>query len=145
MAISKKKKIVKKKIAVPARNATHSVAGGKKTVKTVKRKTAVQKPRRPKGSGSRPKASGKISPLELERSKKNPIIEPEDNVYWESKATFNPSAIHHDGKVHVIYRAIGDSDISVLGYAKSDDGCFFDKRSKEMAYYHRGKQTWWSQ
>jgi predicted GH43/DUF377 family glycosyl hydrolase len=100
----------------------------KKIVKTVKRKTVVKK------------AAKGISALDLKRSKKNPIIEPEGSVYWESKATFNPSAVYHDGKVHVIYRAIGDSDISVLGYARSNDGYSFDKKSKEMAYYSKNKQ-----
>ncbi len=123
--------------------------------------TALKKPRHPKKSGSRPKASGKkiikkvakiastairrrggkISPLELKKAFQNPIIKPENNIYWESKATFNPSAIYNDGKVHIIYRAIGDSDISVLGYAQSNDGYFFDKQSKEMAYSHQGKIT----
>jgi predicted GH43/DUF377 family glycosyl hydrolase len=83
----------------------------------------------------------KASPLDLKKSKQNPIIEPEKNLYWESKAAFNPSALYHDGKVHVIYRAIGDSDISVLGYAKSSDGYFFDRYSKELAYYSKNKQA----
>jgi len=116
MSALKKKKI--KKVAVK-----------KKTIKKkiVTRKKAVKK------------NSKKITPLDLKRSHHNPIIEPESHKYWESKAAFNPSAIYHDGKVHVIYRAIGDSDVSVLGYAKSADGYFFDKNLKELAYYHKGK------
>ena len=116
MSALKKKKI--KKVAVK-----------KKTIKKkiVTRKKAVKK------------NSKKITPLDLKRSHHNPIIEPESHKYWESKAAFNPSAIYHDGKVHIIYRAIGDSDISVLGYSKSDDGYFFDKNLKELAYYHKGK------
>ena len=114
MAALKKKKAIKKKI-----------------VKVAKRKTAIKKT----------VAKKKVSVLSLKKSNKNPIIEPESNVYWESKATFNPSAIYHDGKVHVIYRAIGDSDISVLGYAKSENGYFFDKQSKEMAFYSKNRQT----
>ena len=102
--------------------------------KTITKKTAIKK--------SHLKVlSKRRSPIELERSHHNPIIEPENHKYWESKAAFNPSAIYHDGKVHVIYRAIGDSDISVLGYSKSDDGIFFDKNLKEMAYYHRGRMA----
>jgi len=108
MAVSKKKKVIKKKTKV-----------------VTKRKTVAKK---------------KL-PIELKRAVYNPVIEPESNVYWESKATFNPSAVYHDGKVHVIYRAIGDSDISVLGYAKSDDGYFFDKQSKEMAFYSKNRQA----
>ena len=102
-----------------------------KKIKIVKIKTAAKKTI----------AKKKVSPLDLKKSKKNPIIEPESQIYWESKATFNPSAIYHDGKIHVIYRAIGDSDISVLGYAKSDNGYFFDKQSKEMAYYSKDRQN----
>ncbi|MFZ1019435.1 MAG: hypothetical protein WAN61_00380 [Minisyncoccia bacterium] len=85
------------------------------------------------------KIAKRVSPLNLKRSHHNPVIEPEAHKYWESKAAFNPSAVYHDGKVHIIYRAIGDSDISVLGYGKSDDGYFFDKKLKELAYYHKGK------
>ena len=87
------------------------------------------------------KSAKKKTPLDLKRSVHNPVIEPENHKYWESKAAFNPSAVYHDGKIHVIYRVIGDSDISVLGYSKSDNGYFFDKNLKEMAYYHKGKFT----
>ena len=119
---------------------------------------ALKKLRRPKGSSSRSKASGKkiikkkvlrkktvkkttkkVSVLNLKRSKKNPIIEPNSNMHWESKATFNPTAFFHDGKVHIIYRAIGDNDISVLGYARSDDGYNINKGLKEIAYYNKDR------
>lgn len=82
----------------------------------------------------------KPSDLDLRRSVKNPIIKPESKNYWESKAAFNPSAIYHDGKIHVIYRAIGDTDISVLGYARSDDGHSFDEKLKELAYYTKNRK-----
>jgi predicted GH43/DUF377 family glycosyl hydrolase len=118
---------LKKKKIIPAR------AGGKS--------------RRLNGSGSRlqakkvvKKITKKVAVSDLTRSKKNPIIEPVSQRHWESKATFNPTAIVHDGKVHIIYRAIGDSDISVLGYAKSDDGHSIIPDSKELAYYHQNKQ-----
>ena len=122
-----KKKVAKKKV-IPVHNATHSVAGGKRKVKTLKRKVVVRK------KVAR-KTTKKLTALDLQRSNKNPVIEPETSKYWESKAAFNPTALYHDGKIHVIYRAIGDADISVLGYAQSDDGFTFDKNFKEMAYY----------
>ena len=50
----------------------------------------------------------------LERFAGNPIIEPRPGHRWESKATFNPGVIYEKGKVHILYRAIGDKDISVL-------------------------------
>ena len=100
-----------------------------KKVKAVKRKSVAKK------------IVGKKKQIELKRVAHNPIIEPESHKYWESKAAFNPSAIYHDGKVHIIYRAIGDSDISVLGYTRSNDGFSFNKNLKEMAYYHKSKQA----
>ncbi|HEU0085876.1 MAG TPA: hypothetical protein VFQ59_02860 [Candidatus Paceibacterota bacterium] len=65
--------------------------------------------------------------VELKRSPRNPIIEP--GVYpWESKATFNPAAITVDEKIYLIYRAVGENDSSVLGYALSSDGFQIDER-----------------
>lgn len=127
-------KIIKKK---PTRSRS---ASGKKVV--LKKKTKIKKVGVKKKVNSKSKIfPQKKSALELKRSEHNPVIVPETNLYWESKAAFNPSALCHDGKVHVIYRAIGDSDISVLGYIKSDDGYSFYSGSKEMSYYHIGKQA----
>ena len=67
----------------------------------------------------------------------NPIIFPAGNTYWESKATFNPTAFLHDGKVHVIYRAVGVSDTSTLGYAESDDGYCLSGRTFKPIFIHR--------
>ncbi len=76
-----------------------------------------------------------ITPLDLRRSVKNPIIEPSEH-YWESKATFNPTAFLHDGKIHIIYRAIGETDNSVLGYAESKDGVHISDNFPRPVYYH---------
>ena len=114
-ALKKKKKIIKRKIP-----------------KTVKRKTVVKKIAVKKK---------KTSVLNLKRSNKKPIITPTSGRSWESKASFNPTAIFHDGKVHIIYRAIGDSDNSVLGYAQSTDGVSFDQNFKELAYSHANAQS----
>jgi predicted GH43/DUF377 family glycosyl hydrolase len=73
-------------------------------------------------------------PHQLERHESNPIIEPREGNYWEMKATFNPGAIYADHRVHLLYRAIGGDDVSVLGYASSDDGISFDERPNEPAY-----------
>jgi len=63
----------------------------------------------------------------LEKNKKNPIISP--GMYeWESAATFNPAAILLDGRIHLVYRAMGTNGKSVLGYASSPDGIHFDER-----------------
>jgi len=73
----------------------------------------------------------------LERSEGNPIITPSNYPNWESVATFNPSAVLHDGKVHIVYRAIGAGDMSALGYAKSDDGFIISYRSPMPMYCHK--------
>src|SRR3989344_680555 len=90
--------------------------------KTTTRKTTV------KGKITRKVGS------ELKRSPRNPIIEPRPYA-WESKATFNPTAIYSSGKVHILYRAIGDSDNSVLGYANSIDGFTINETYPRPAYF----------
>jgi beta-1,2-mannobiose phosphorylase / 1,2-beta-oligomannan phosphorylase len=73
-------------------------------------------------------------PHQLERHEKNPIVEPREGNFWEMKATFNPGAIYADRRVHLLYRAIGGDDISVLGYASSDDGFTITERLDEPAF-----------
>ena len=70
----------------------------------------------------------------LNKLKDNPIIKPIVEHFWESRATFNPGALYEAGRVHMIYRAIGDQDVSVLGYASSGDGINFDERLDAPAY-----------
>lgn len=75
--------------------------------------------------------------IHLKKSAQNPIITPRSNRRWESRATFNSAAIYEDGKIHFVYRALGDSDLSVLGYATSKDGITIDYRSDEPIYIPR--------
>ncbi|MDO8682616.1 MAG: glycosidase [Armatimonadota bacterium] len=58
----------------------------------------------------------------------NPVLEPTQN-WWECRAVFNAGAVYHDGRVHLLYRALGDDYLSRLGYASSIDGFNFDVRS----------------
>ncbi len=69
----------------------------------------------------------------LQRSHTNPILTPSEQ-HWESRATFNPAAAMHDDKVHMLYRAVGADDRSVLGYAASDDGFSVHHRSSVPVY-----------
>ena len=80
------------------------------------------------------KKNVKVKPeVKLERSIKNPIISP--RLYsWESKATFNPTAFVANDKVHLMYRAVGEDDVSVLGYASSFDGYNIHERPTYHAY-----------
>lgn len=63
--------------------------------------------------------------IKLQRYKKNPIICPRKKVWWESQSVFNPGVIYHDGKVHMVYRALGGDRISRMGYCYSTDGYNF--------------------
>jgi beta-1,2-mannobiose phosphorylase / 1,2-beta-oligomannan phosphorylase len=68
---------------------------------------------------------------------RNPIISPDPGRAWKSKATFNPAALELDGTVHLAYRAIGDDDVSVIGYAASSDGFATDEELEEPMYLPR--------
>lgn len=68
-----------------------------------------------------------FSHLMLNRIEENPVVKPSTENFWESKQVFNAAAIYEEGKIHLVYRAIGDFDTSVLGYASSNDGVHFDK------------------
>jgi predicted GH43/DUF377 family glycosyl hydrolase len=70
----------------------------------------------------------------LERVRCNPIMTPQKHCGWESRATYNPTAIEFDGKIHIIYRAEGDHSMSVLGYAATSDGVNIDERFPHCIY-----------
>lgn len=68
------------------------------------------------------------------RSSKNPVLSP--TAYsWENEGVFNPAAIYLDGRVHLLYRAIGSNGVSSIGYASSLDGIHFDERLPYPVYY----------
>lgn len=58
----------------------------------------------------------------------NPILQPIEAHPWESRLVFNPAAIYMDGKVHLLYRAMGNDNISRIGYATSTDGIHIEER-----------------
>ena len=75
--------------------------------------------------------------LSLERFEGNPLLRPDDKHRWETKGSFNPAAIYEGGKVHILYRAVGETDVSVLGYASSVDGLHINERLDEPVYIPR--------
>lgn len=90
-------------------------------------------------SAPKKRKTGRRGAAPLEKFEGNPIIEPNTERSWESKATFNPGAMYEDGKVHLLYRAVGDDDMSVLGYAASDDGLNVTERHPHPAYAPKKK------
>jgi beta-1,2-mannobiose phosphorylase / 1,2-beta-oligomannan phosphorylase len=119
----------KKTVAVSARKTTQ-----KPTLSGSKKLKLKFKDEAKKTDKTDKTAKGKSTALNLERSNENPIISPTDHPSWQSKATFNPTAFHHDGKVHIVYRAIGEDESSALGYASSQDGYNIDERLPYFIY-----------
>ena len=64
----------------------------------------------------------------MERFKNNPILKPVAEHAWESRMVFNAGTLYEDGRVHILYRAMGDDGVSRLGYASSTDGYEIDER-----------------
>lgn len=73
----------------------------------------------------------------VERAKENPILSPVKNHDWESKATFNAATLEVGGKVHILYRAMGPDNKSVIGYAASKNGIHITERDPEPCYVPR--------
>lgn len=73
----------------------------------------------------------------FKRISNNPIITPDPNHKWESKATFNPAAIDLKGGVHILYRALADDNTSTIGYALSTDGTSISERLDKPVYAPR--------
>jgi len=64
----------------------------------------------------------------MKRYSGNPILSPVVEHPWESRQVFNAAAIYLNGKVHLLYRAMGNDNISRVGYAISSDGFTIDER-----------------
>jgi predicted GH43/DUF377 family glycosyl hydrolase len=79
------------------------------------------------------KKRGEDRGLRLERAKHNPIIEPSDYP-WESVATFNPAAVKLGNKIHLVYRAVGEGEVSSLGHASTYNGWYITERSPFSIY-----------
>lgn len=75
--------------------------------------------------------------LFLRKFPDNPIIKPRPEYSWEAYQTFNPGILNIDGKIHIIYRAIGVDGISRFGYAVSSDGFKIDERLSYPIYQRK--------
>ncbi|HEX8919419.1 MAG TPA: hypothetical protein VF898_13015 [Chloroflexota bacterium] len=61
------------------------------------------------------------------RSQHNPIVAP-THRWWESRSTLNPGVALYQGRVAIVYRAVGGDGLSRLGLAWSRDGETIDDR-----------------
>jgi predicted GH43/DUF377 family glycosyl hydrolase len=64
----------------------------------------------------------------MKRFQGNPILEPIGTHGWESRRVFNAAILSVDKRTHILYRAMGDDNISRIGYAASSDGYHVDER-----------------
>lgn len=71
------------------------------------------------------------------RAKENPILKPIEKHAWEKKAVFNAAAVDVGGSIHLLYRAMGDDNTSVLGYASTKNGIKITERLDTPAYVPR--------
>ncbi len=73
--------------------------------------------------------------MKLERVFTHPIITPRGDD-WESIAVFNCAAIHVDGRIHVLYRAVGDyvHYASHLGHAVFDETLHLVHRASQPVF-----------
>jgi len=58
----------------------------------------------------------------------NPILMP-GGAWWEARGVLNPAAAIVNGRVALVYRAVGSDGLSRLGVAWSEDGRTFAERS----------------
>ena len=73
--------------------------------------------------------------MKLKRYQENPVLEPRGDD-WESIAVFNCAATYKEGKIHVLYRAVGDyvRYASRLGYAIFDEDLNLLERPEEPIF-----------
>src|SRR5947209_17032204 len=67
------------------------------------------------------------------RSQRNPILTSTDR-WWEARAVLNPGAAIVDGRVVIVYRAVGGDGLSRFGLAWSEDGERLDERAELPLY-----------
>jgi len=64
----------------------------------------------------------------MKRFQGNPILKPISGHAWETRAVYNAATLYVDGRVHILYRAVGNDGVSRLGYASSLDGYHIEER-----------------
>ncbi len=83
---------------------------------------------------------GEPKALELHRFEGNPILEPIKGHKWESKYVFNAGAIRLRDKIYILYRAMGEDEISRIGLAISSDGFHIEERLEAPIF--EPKEEW---
>ncbi len=79
--------------------------------------------------------------MQLKKWGSNPILKPNPKNEWEKLAVCNPGAYYDKGKVYMLYRASGETEIYriYMGLAMSEDGFSF-KRVFDKPIYNPTQQ-----
>ncbi len=75
--------------------------------------------------------SGRVT--RAKRAPENPIMKPSQKG-WEYDGVFNPAVVRLDGKVHLLYRAVGNDGWSRIGHAATTDGVRISERGVKPVY-----------
>lgn len=126
-----------KKRTIKPRNSQRPARGRRPPCRTAAQKhdRRAFAPARKK-TGKRPGVAQQSRAVSLQRSGQNPLISPRSENDWEAWQTFNPGAVLLDGRIHILYRALGPDGVSRLGYAVSSDGLTIDERLPHPVYEH---------
>ncbi len=85
-------------------------------------------------------------PMKVFKKIDKPVLKPDPNTYWRSKAVFNPAVyIDKDDRIKMIYRAVGEyyRYISRLGLAVSEDGYNFRYIGNDPVMIPTDEDEWW--
>ncbi len=73
----------------------------------------------------------------IKRAKCNPIIAPNPDHAFETRATFNAATLDVGSDTHILYRAMSNDNTSTIGYARTTNGEKIVERLPEPVYVPR--------
>ena len=85
-----------------------------------------------------------VTPIQMKRSKGNPILIPVSENAWEADGAVNGCPVHGGGKIHFVYQAVSapqkisgfELHLSTVGHALSGDGIHFKNRHQLIKPEH---------
>ena len=80
--------------------------------------------------------------MQLVRHPRSPLLYPKPQNPWEAVNVFNCAVTHHNGLLHMHYRAQGVDFISRIGYAVSEDGFAWNRLDKPVLSPHNGREDY---
>lgn len=81
-------------------------------------------------------------PALFTRSPSNPILTPSER-WWETRSVFNPGVVKMDGRLALVYRAVGGDGLSRFGLAWTRDGETIEQRL-ELPFYEAALGDAWA-